>query len=1046
MQKVNGILSNVTNEDIKLLRENPEEFWKDVIEISSYAFVGLNQLTDIIIPNSCKKINSRAFSSLKNLKAIYISDGVEKLEGQIFYDCASLIEIKLPDNIEELSANFFCGCYNIKSVKLPAQLKQISYGLFFSCMDIKNIEIPEGVEKIGKYAFRHCESLEEINLPNCIKEIEEGAFGECKSLKEITFPKNIKNLANYILYDCPNLKKVVIQSNLDEIGEGAFYGCKHLKQIQLPEKIGSIGKNVFEGCENLEFINIPDGIKQLGENIFKDCYSLTEIKLPQSIAKIDNGAFLNCSSLMYIDLPDNVIDLGDAVFKACSNLRYVKLSKNITKLPQSSFYQCENLEEIVLPDDLKIISDNALDKCKNLKKIDLPDGLQEVGKVAFRECKSLESIIIPDSVTKLGESAFENCENLKSVKLSSQLTKIEKTTFASCENLFEIDMTENIESIEKNAFMGCKNLENINLKNGLKRIGGGAFSYCSKLKYLEIPNTVEEIESGAFDYCPNLEFVKCSIEVKGLENIINRKNLSNVSDFQYIYLSKDKKNLIFTKTKNLELDKEYYCFPYTNKILQENYNKNIFNIIEWKYENKIKFIPQDYVMEIFPNEQMSNFFKNGNNKRWKEIIQLSGFDKLNNLEKENTLKDLLKIYYAIGGFSENQGESEKAYKYLLKYVINLQQENYDYRQVAFDIHTRFTRLELNGEYNPTFAQFFMKYYKNNPDFMKFELENINDPFVSEIDYLCQVHNQFDRILKLYPNRVVNGNEERALLTPKFLAQHSVIKHYYNIDKGNELLAETIGKYGYSQEQFKRIQEIFNKAKSIKDKYVIQADKSQGVDGINFRILEKDDPLGFVIGNITNCCQCIGGLADSCVVDGYTNPEAGFIVFEETIFNENGEDTGDRRILGQAYIWYDAKNKTVCFDNIEVPTKIIKEMINGDKNGKILSTKSLMKVVKQSALAIMRKMNENGIKVEKVTTGEGYNDLKNELKKNFQREPEPRAHPNYYVYSDAKNAQYVIATYDELTTETKEEIVKVADKINQDLACIKENLSQSNREV
>ena len=95
---------------------------------------------------------------------------------------------------------------------------------------------------------------------------------------------------------------------------------------------------------------------------------------------------------------------------------------------------------------------------------------------------------------------------------------------------------------------------------------------------------------------------------------------------------------------------------------------------------------------------------------------------------------------------------------------------------------------------------------------------------------------------------------------------------------------------------------------------------------------------------------------------------------------------------------------------------------------------------------MRKMNENGIKVEKVTTGEGYNDLKNELKKNFQREPEPRAHPNYYVYSDAKNAQYVIATYDELTTETKEEIVKVADKINQDLACIKENLSQSNREV
>ena len=257
--------------------------------------------------------------------------------------------------------------------------------------------------------------------------------------------------------------------------------------------------------------------------------------------------------------------------------------------------------------------------------------------------------------------------------------------------------------------------------------------------------------------------------------------------------------------------------------------------------------------------------------------------------------------------------------------------------------------------------------------------------------------------------MVNGNEERALLSPKFVADHSVFIHYDDINKGNESLANLIGSYGYSQEQFEHIQNVYNKAKTLDDKYVISADKSDEEYGISFRVLEKDDTLGFVLGDITNCCQHIGGAAASCVDDGFLNPEAGFLVFEDSIVDENGNPTGEKRILGQAYVWYDPKTKTVCYDNIEIPTKILDELQKGDKHNARLSSSHLMDAVVSSADAIMSSMNKRGYEVERVTTGKGYNDLANELEKRFG-EPEynPKAkHRNFSGYSDAKEAQYVI---------------------------------------
>lgn len=101
----------------------------------------------------------------------------------------------------------------------------------------------------------------------------------------------------------------------------------------------------------------------------------------------------------------------------------------------------------------------------------------------------------------------------------------------------------------------------------------------------------------------------------------------------------------------------------------------------------------------------------------------------------------------------------------------------------------------------------------------------------------------------------------------------------------------------------------------------------------------------------------------------------------------------------------------------------------------ISSKELIQAVKDSAIEIMEAMNENELKVETVTTGEGYNDLRKELKENFGNpESNPKAkNRNYDGYSDADYYQFIIKKYDQITR-------KHANKIKKDIKQIDNNIT------
>lgn len=564
------------------------------------------------------------------------------------------------------------------------------------------------------------------------------------------------------------------------------------------------------------------------------------------------------------------------------------------------------------------------------------------------------------------------------------------------------------------------------IPSNVKIIWSSAFSF-SKIQTLVIPEGVKNIKFGAFENCKNLTKINIPEMLARLEDCVfmGCRNLKEIALPSIIsHIGDD----IFLDCNSLERitigEKHIEC----NYAVIHNF-KQCYLFASYADENN-KFIPDiNIILNTKPNE-IENFYKYS--KRWQMIF--NKYDKAWGVkDKENEVghfalhdaKNNLHQICVILGVFQNHSEQEwnKISEFIEQNILTLEPNTLHSMCGGFEVRE-------NG-YNDEFAKFFIKNY--TPPRMEDDVElcfmerlevkddDIPDYALTEeeyemytkpqvVRYLGRAYNNWDKVKFAYPNRTVLNHREHASennsLTVEDVINAIKITKYDNVDEDNEEMATVVGAYGYTQQEFEELQNIWNKGKCIKpEQMMLRVEEDNFVGkGVKYELLAKDNPEGLILGEKTNCCQTINDAGKSCMIYGATKPNSGFIKF-----------TLGGKLVAQSWVWYNDLKNVVCLDNIEIPTI----WLNRFKKSENL-TKSFQQCLIRLANGFINEMEKNGHKVDNVTVGAGCNDFDglerfektNEILNRF-------LWPYDYVgYSDARDMQYIISgvRFEDLYTE------------------------------
>lgn len=494
-------------------------------------------------------------------------------------------------------------------------------------------------------------------------------------------------------------------------------------------------------------------------------------------------------------------------------------------------------------------------------------------------------------------------------------------------------------------------------------------------------------------------------------------------------------------------------------------SENKFDVL-FDWYDKLHFVPHHVVMKEFPFEQADKFVASG--KKWSQLMRI---------ERHNINEDskaaLLKASMCFGVFDNDMDgfnktmqlfsdipkslstqDMQRMLDFIQKQILSLG-DNPDPKMVEeYNKKLSLTQqcyaqnedgtysLKINSQQNKNIVQtlrsimedsnvstiltadkahklfgaFIMKY---DPDFRDFILKNMDTILSSDeyISYISSMQKQWSEI------RAINSN---LVLTLDLAMAYVKSNSYTDVQTGNTILAEKVSERGYNQQDFERLQQIYNYSKMRVFSTIPRVHFE--TEEYICEMIRLDDPMALVIGKLTDCCQELGNAAESCMTHSAVD-KTGRIFY---IRDKEG------RPIAQSWVW---RNQNVlCFDNIEIPEKAF---TNATRKGisREQFTDTIYALYQRAGQELMekdevkfRKLLEEGkipeeqyeaLKLGKVTVGTGYNDIKESLGRNAVRdssklvEPLPYTSPidqSHYLYDhDHLEGQYIVAGEQDVIT-------------------------------
>ena len=597
--------------------------------------------SDVVIPSTIDgktvtKIGTRAFSGLENITNIKIPDTVNAIAYRAFYGCTGLTEIAIPESVTEIGEQVFFKASNLNTVyydspyntdnsflklehieKIVLGGEKMNYQAVQNLSNLKYLEISGNISNIpagSKYLgvtdsglttiknslFVGSNNIISISIGDSVNTIGEYAFSGLSNLTTLIIGNGVKTIGSESFSYCRNLTNLTMGNNINKIGEKAFNTCSNLTEITLPASLTEVGKDAFCYCTNISKVYISDLAKwcnvsfvssasnplYYADELFLNNESITEIVIPDEVTNIGSYTFANCQNITSITIPSSILSIGEGAFENAKidELHIDDLSKwcyitfgdaraNPSRYSEKTYHNGTVVTEIVIPDDITSIKDCTYMCFKDLVSVVIPDSISFIGNYAFYGCTYLANLTIADSVTKIGNYAFYGCTNLTSLALPDSIITIGDYTFSNCTGLISLTLPDSVISIGSYAFSKCIVLINLTLPDGVTSIGSYAFYACTGLTSVTLSESVTDIGSKAFYNCHKLV------------EIINKSSISIYISSSYDHCITEYAMIVHTGESKIvnkdnfifiTIDNVNYLVAYsgndTDIVLPENYN------------------------------------------------------------------------------------------------------------------------------------------------------------------------------------------------------------------------------------------------------------------------------------------------------------------------------------------------------------------------------------------------------------------------------------------------------------------------------------------
>ena len=475
------------------------------IEKIGYAFSKCTSLAKIIVPKGTKEYYTKLFKDADMLAlSKKIREGnpaavsIQEDGDLIYEDEAKTIlhackptatEVVVPETVKKISPEAFAECKELISVTIglgTKSIKSISDKLFRNCPKLSRVVLGESVTKIGKGAFERgggrmyenglAQNLQSITLPASLREVGWHGFSGVNTLKEV----HISNLAAFCNIDFDE------DANPLNLAHHLYLGDEEIHELVIPEGVTRIRKRLFFGCADFTSVTIPDTVTEIGAEAFKGCKGLKTVVIPDSVTKIGKEAF---DSTIRLEYHGSAQWEEDNLWWGARSLNgYVENDLVYDSEQKTAILGCldKSISEVVLPASIKRLGEKAFQDCANLKFITIPDDIEDIEPYAFAGCTNLTSVTLPDSIKCVAPYAFYKCVNLQEIHLPEGVEDIYGWSFCHCERLKQITIPKTVKCLDAWAFHSCVGLETIVFQEPVKLCYWCLYN-CTNLQHIIIP-------------------------------------------------------------------------------------------------------------------------------------------------------------------------------------------------------------------------------------------------------------------------------------------------------------------------------------------------------------------------------------------------------------------------------------------------------------------------------------------------------------------------------------------------------------------------------